>query len=400
MLPVTGSAYTYAYASMGEFVAWIIGWDLILEYLFGASTVAVGWSGYVSQLLSDYGIHLPAAFSHAPLDFAQNHLITTGAFLNVPAVLIVAIVTTVLVIGIRESAGTNAVIVFIKVAVVLLFIITCAPHIQVQNWTPFIPPSTGRVGEFGWTGILAGAGVIFYAFIGFDAVTTAAQEAKTPARDVPIGVVGSLIICTILYVLVSLVLTGVVNYKDLNVPAPVAFAVEQVGPAVAWTKTFIELGAIAGLSSVILVLLLAQPRIFYQMALDGLLPRTFARVHSRFRTPFVTTLVTGGITAVIAGLFPVTVLGELVSIGTLLAFTIVSVSVIILRYTRPNLERRFRTPWNPFVPALGVVICFAQMIFLPIATWTRLAVWLVIGLIIYFTYGRKHSVLNAGNDKR
>src|SRR5258707_7742146 len=394
MLPVTGSAYTYAYATLGEFIAWIIGWDLILEYLFGACSVAVGWSGYVTQLLSDYGVHLPTAFSQAPLDFAQDHLVTTGAVLNVPAVLIVAIVTTVLVLGIRESAGVNAVIVLIKVAVVLLFIITCAPHIQPQNWTPFIPPSTGRIGEFGWTGILAGAGVIFYAYIGFDAVTTAAQEAKTPARDVPIGVVGSLLVCTVLYVLVSLVLTGAVSYKEVNVPAPVAFAVERVGSSVAWAKTLIEFGAIVGLSSVILVLLLAQPRIFFQMALDGLLPRTFARVHRRFRTPFVTTLLTGAVTALIAGLFPVQVLSELVSIGTLLAFTIVCISVIILRRTRPDLERRFRVPWNPVVPALGVAICLAQMIFLPVATWTRLAVWLVIGLIIYFAYGRRHSVLN------
>src|SRR6266481_2977141 len=285
MLPVTGSAYTYAYATLGEFIAWIIGWDLILEYLFGACSVAVGWSGYVTQLLSDYGVHLPTAFSQAPLDFAQDHLVTTGAVLNVPAVLIVATVTTVLVLGIRESAGANAVVVLIKVAVVLLFIITCAPHIQPQNWTPFIPPNTG-------------------------------------------------------------------------------------------------------LSSVIRVLLLAQPRIFFQMALDGLLPRTFARVHPRFRTPFVTTLLTGAVTALIAGLFPVQVLGELVSIGTLLAFTIVCISVIVLRRTRPDLERRFRVPWNPVVPALGVAICLAQMIFLPAATWTRLAVWLVIGLIIYFAYGR------------
>jgi APA family basic amino acid/polyamine antiporter len=398
MIPVSGSAYTYAYATVGELVAWIIGWDLILEYLFGASTVAVGWSGYVSQFFSDFGIHLPTAFSHAPFDFAGDHLVTTGAILNIPAVFIVAIVTTVLVLGIRESAGANAVIVFIKVAVVLLFIITCAPHIQLQNWTPFIPPNTGQAGEFGWTGILAGAGVIFYAYIGFDAVTTAAQEAKTPARDVPLGVVGSLLICTVLYVLVSLVLTGVVSYQELNVPAPVAFAVEKVGPAVAWTKPFIELGAIAGLSSVILVLLLAQPRIFHRMALDGLLPKIFSRVHPHFRTPFVTTLVTGTVTALIAGLFPVKVLGELVSIGTLLAFTIVCVSVIVLRRTRPDLERRFRTPWNPWVPALGVVICLAQMIFLPAATWTRLAVWLVIGLIIYFAYGRRHSLLNSENQ--
>jgi basic amino acid/polyamine antiporter, APA family len=397
MIPVTGSAYTYAYATVGEFVAWIIGWDLILEYLFGASTVAVGWSAYVSQLLSDFGIHLPVAFSHSPFDFLEDHLITTGAILNVPAVLIVAIVTTVLVLGIRESARVNAAIVFFKVAVILLFVIVCAPHIQVQNWVPFIPPSTGRIGEFGWTGVLAGAGIIFFAYIGFDAVTTAAQEAKTPERDVPIGVVGSLLICTVLYVLVSLVLTGVVNYKELNVPAPVAFAVEQAGPTVAWTKPFIELAAVAGLSSVILVLLLAQPRIFHRMALDGLLPKTFSRVHPDFRTPHITTVVTGTMTAIIAGLFPIRVLGELVSIGTLLAFTIVCVSVIILRRTRPDLERRFRTPGSPVVPALGVVICLAQMIFLPVATWTRLLVWLVIGLVIYFTYGRRHSVLAAGN---
>jgi basic amino acid/polyamine antiporter, APA family len=399
MLPVAGSAYTYAYATMGEFIAWIIGWDLLLEYVFGGCTVAVGWSAYFSKLLGDLGIRIPTVLSQAPLDFAHDHLVMTGAILDVPAVLLVLIVTAVLVSGIRQAAAVNTVIVFIKVAIILLFIMTCSPHIQVQNWTPFIPPNTGKVGEFGWTGIVAGAGVMFYAYLGFDALTTAAQETKTPARDVPISVIGSLLICMILYVLVSLVLTGVVNYKQLNVSAPVVFAIERVGPAVSWTKTFIELGAVAGLSSGVLVALLAQPRILYQMAQDGLLPRIFAQVHPRFRTPSLTTLVTGAVTAVMSALFPLKLVVALVSIGALLAFTIVCLSIIILRQTRPDLERTFRVPGNPVVPALGAVICLAQMIFLPVATWLRLGVWLIIGLIIYFSYGRRHSALNREETK-
>jgi basic amino acid/polyamine antiporter, APA family len=395
MLPISGSAYTYAYATIGELIAWIIGWDLILEYLFGAATVAVGWSGYATALLADFSLKIPGAFSRAPLDFANGRLVFTGAFLNLPAIFVTVIITAILVLGIRESARANAVIVFAKLLVVAAFLIVCFPHVQPQNWSPFIPPNQGQTGVYGWTGILAGAGVIFYAFIGFDAVTTAAQEVKDPKRDIPVGILGSLLVCIVLYVAVSLVLTGVVNYKELNVPAPVSFAVQKVGPAVAWIKPFIELGAIAGLSSVILVLLLGQPRIFHRMATDGLLPPVFSKVHPRFQTPFVTTIVTGLTAAGLAGLFPIGILSELVSIGTLLAFVIVSLSVIILRRTRPDLPRKFRTPWVPAVPILGALICLVQMVFLPWQTWLRLLLWLGLGLLIYFGYGRRHSGLAA-----
>jgi len=393
MLPISGSAYTYAYATIGELIAWIIGWDLILEYLFGAATVAAGWSGYATAFLADFGIRIPAPWCHAPLDFVHGNLARTGAFLNLPAIFVTLVITVVLVFGIRESARVNAVIVSVKILVIAAFLILCFPHVQPQNWSPFIPPNQGHTGIYGWTGILAGAGVIFYAFIGFDAVTTAAQEVKDPKRDIPVGILGSLLVCIVLYVAVSLVLTGVVNYRELNVPAPVALAVQRVGPAVAWIKPFIELGALAGLSSVILVLLLGQPRIFHRMATDGLLPPVFSKVHPRFRTPFVTTLVTGLTSATLAGLFPISILSELVSIGTLLAFVIVSLSVVILRRTRPDLPRKFRTPWVPVIPLLGALICLVQMIFLPWQTWLRLLIWLALGLLIYFGYGCRHSGL-------
>jgi basic amino acid/polyamine antiporter, APA family len=394
MIPLSGSAYTYAYSTIGELMAWLIGWDLILEYLVGSATVAVGWSGYVISFLSDIGIHFPAALCNAPIGYKGGSWLLTGAILNVPAVFIVLAVTAILILGIRESSGTNAVIVAIKLAVIVLFIVFCFPHVQPHNWVPFIPPSTG-VGQFGWTGIMAGAGVIFYAYIGFDAVTTAAQETKRPERDLPVGILGSLIICTILYVLVSLVLTGVVNYKQLDVSAPVAYAIQQIGPSVAWLRPLVELGAIAGITSVILVLLLGQPRIFYRMAVDGLLPDVFSRVHPRFRTPHVTTGLTGIISATLAGLFPIGVLSELVSIGTLLAFVIVCISVIVLRRKRPDVPRLFRAPLVPWLPILGAIICFAQMVFLPVGTWVRLVVWLVIGLIIYFSYSHRKSRLNV-----
>jgi APA family basic amino acid/polyamine antiporter len=298
-----------------------------------------------------------------------------------------------LIIGIRESSGVNAIIVAIKVVIIILFIVFCFPYVHPANWVPFIPPSTG-FGQFGWTGIMAGAGVIFYAYIGFDAVTTAAQETKKPQRDLPIGILGSLLICTILYVLVSLVLTGVVNYKQLDVAAPVAFAIQQVGASVAWLRPLVELGAIAGITSVILVLLLGQPRIFYRMAVDGLLPKVFTKVHSTFKTPHVTTAVTGIVAATLAGLFPIGVLSELVSIGTLLAFVIVCISVMVLRKTRPDIPRLFKTPLVPFVPIVGAILCFAQMVFLPPNTWIRLVIWLIIGLAIYFGYGYRKSRLN------
>lgn len=394
MIPLCGSAYTYAYSTIGELFAWIIGWDLILEYLVGSATVAVGWSGYVVSFLSGIGIHFPAALANAPFAFKETGWIMSGAILNLPAVLVVLAVTVILILGIRESSWVNAIIVVIKLVIIVLFVAFCFPYVRPDNWVPFIPPSTG-FGHFGWTGIMAGAGVIFYAYIGFDAVTTAAQETKRPQRDLPIGILGSLIICTVLYVAVSLVLTGVVNYKQLDVPAPVAYAIQQVGPSVAWLRPLVELGAIAGITSVILVLLLGQPRIFYRMAADGLLPGVFAKVHPKFRTPHVTTAVTGILAAILAGLFPIGVLSELVSIGTLLAFVIVCISVMVLRKTRPELPRLFKAPLVPWLPILGAIICFAQMVFLPPSTWIRLVIWLVIGLAIYFTYGYRKSRLNG-----
>jgi APA family basic amino acid/polyamine antiporter len=391
MIPEAGSAYSYAYATIGEFIAWIIGWDLILEYLFGAATVAVGWSGYVASFLSDIGLTLPPNLGNGPITFHDGRWLLTGAVLNVPALLIIAVLTIILILGIRESAWVNATIVFLKLAVIILFIIAGFPHVKPENWTPFVPPNAGQFGQFGWTGVLAAAGIIFYAYIGFDAVSTAAQETKKPERDMPVGILGSLIVCTVLYILVSLVLTGVVNYKELNVPAPVAFAVQQIGSSVAWIRPLIELGAIAGLSSVILVLLLGQPRIFYRMAADGLLPPIFAKIHPKFRTPYITTALTGLIAALLASLFPIEVFGALVSIGTLLAFVIVCVGVWVLRRTRPELPRGFRTPWVPLVPILGAFVCFGQMVFLSLETWLRLLVWLIIGLLIYFGYSRHHS---------
>jgi basic amino acid/polyamine antiporter, APA family len=394
MIPLSGSAYSYAYATIGELLAWIIGWDLILEYMVGAATVATGWSGYAVKLLGQLGFHIPPELSHAPLSFEGEHFLATGAFLNVPAVFVIILITCLLISGIQESTLVNSIIVAVKLAVVTAFLIFCFPHVKVSNWVPFVPPNTGHVGVFGWTGIFAAAGIIFYAYIGFDAVSCAAQEVVKPSRDIPIGILGSLLVCTVLYISVSLVLTGVVPYKELNVAAPVALAVERSGPTLAWLRPWIEIGAIGGLSSVVLVLLLAQPRIFHRMAVDGLFPKAFAQVHPKFRTPTTTTLLTGLCAAILAGVLPIDVLSSMVSIGTLLAFMIVCISVVILRKTRPELERQFRTPWVPFIPVAGAIICLGQMLFLPFATWMRLVAWLVLGMAIYFGYGYRNSHLN------
>jgi len=391
MIPVSGSAYTYGYATMGEFVAWIIGWDLILEYLFGSATVAVGWSGYVVSFLHDFGIVLPETISQSPFVYDHTGWHTTGAIINFPAVFIVVIMTSLLVLGIKESAKFNNIIVLIKVIVILLFIGFGISHIKLENWTPFIPQNTGVWGEYGWSGVLTGAGVVFFAYVGFDAVSTLSQETINPKRDMPIAILGSLLICTILYIGVSLTLTGIVSYKELNVSAPIALAIDRVGTSLMWLRPIIKVGAIAGLSSVVLVLLLGQSRIFFAMASDGLLWKSFAKIHSKYKTPHITTLLTGGFAGLCAGLFPIGLLGELVSIGTLLAFVIVCVGIVIMRKTEPNAPRLFKTPLVPLVPILGALICFAQMASLPVDTWIRLFIWMAIGFLIYFFYGRKHS---------
>ncbi len=394
MIPVAGSAYTYAYTTLGELFAWIIGWDLILEYLFGASAVAVGWSGYVVSILKDFGIHMPAALSNAPFSYDPvTGLSVTGAIVNLPAVLIIALMTTLLVIGIRASANFNNLIVVIKVAVILLFIGFGIRYIHPANWKPFLPDNTGVFGQFGWSGVLRGAAVVFFAYIGFDAVSTAAQEARNPQRDMPIGILGSLAVCAILYMAVALVLTGIVRYTELAVPDPIAVGINAAGDSLRWLRPLIKAGAVAGLSSVIMVLLMGQPRIFYSMSRDGLLPSRFAAVHPRFKTPYVTTIITGTIAAIISGLFSIGFLGEMVSIGALLAFTMVCAGVLVLRYRRPDYPRPFRTPWVPVVPVLGVVLSLGQMVALPRDTWIRLVVWMIIGLVIYGTYGFRHSRL-------
>jgi basic amino acid/polyamine antiporter, APA family len=407
MIPISGSAYTYGYATLGEFVAWIIGWDLILEYLFAASTVAVGWSGYAVSLLKDMGINIPAEYTGAPYTHAvaadvpwwnfwglfAHGWSKTGAVINVPAMFIVFLITVLLVIGIKESANFNNVIVGIKMTVILAFIAFGMAYVNRENWVPFIPPETSP-GHFGISGVARGAAVIFFAYIGFDAVSTAAQEAKNPQRDMPIGILGSLAICTVLYIVVSLVLTGIVKYDQLNVPDPIAVGINAAGPGLAWLRPIVKIGAIAGLSSVILVMLLGQPRIFYTMSKDGLLPPVFASVHPKFQTPWIASILTGGVAMLMAGLFPIGLLGELVSIGTLLAFAIVCGGVLVLRQTDPNIPRPFKTPFVPVVPILGILFCLYLMISLPKDTWARLVVWMLLGLLIYFTYGRKHSVLN------
>ena len=391
MIPVAGSAYTYAYATLGEFVAWIIGWDLILEYLFGAATVAVGWSGYFVAFLEKLGMHLPTGFTQAPLSVQGTHTLTRnpGGVLNVPAVILVLLMTALLVTGIKESARFNNIIVIVKVAIVFLVIGFGFMFVDSANWQPFIPPAEGP-GRFGWNGIVRAAGVVFFAYIGFDAVSTAAQEAKNPQRDMPIGMLGSLAFCTVLYILMSLVMTGLAPYAELNVPHPVDVALARV-PSLSWLNILVDIAAIAGLASVVLVMLMGQPRIFFSMARDGLLPAVFGKIHPKFQTPYVTTILCGVVAAVVSGFFPIALLGELVSIGTLFAFVVVSAGVLMLRYKRPELERPFRTPLVPLVPALGILVCGYLMYGLPIDTWLRLMVWLALGLVIYFIYGKSHS---------
>jgi APA family basic amino acid/polyamine antiporter len=391
MIPVAGSAYTYAYATLGELVAWIIGWDLVLEYAVGAGTVAVSWSRYVTSFLRDFGVNLPPQWVLGPMDSAKLADGTTVAgYVNLPAIFIIAMLSLLLMRGIRESSTANAVIVVVKVAIVLIFIAVGAFYIKAQNYVPFIPENTGSFGEFGWSGIMRGAGVIFFAYIGFDAVSTAAQETREPQRSMPIGIIGSLLVCTVLYVAFSFVLTGMVNYRDMKGDAaPVATAIDLT--PYPWLQVLVKLGIICGFTSVILVMLLGQSRVFYAMAEDRLLPRLFAEIHPVWRTPWRSNLVFMAFGGIIAGFVPISKLGHMTSIGTLLAFVIVCAGILVLRRTRPDLPRPYRTPFVPAVPLLGILVCFAMMYSLDVETWYRLFAWLLIGLVIYFGYSRVHS---------
>lgn len=397
MIPVSGSAYSYSYATLGEGVAWFIGWNLVLEYLFAVATVSVGWSGYLVSLLDQFGMHLPTALSSAP--FAKGpgdfDIVRTGAIINLPAIAIVAALTYICYVGIRQTSAFNTVVVTIKVTVVLLFIFLGVSHIDPANWHPFIPANEGP-GKFGWSGIMAAAGVIFFAYIGFDAISTAAQETKNPQRDMPIGILSSLVICTILYVVVAIILTGMVSYRELDVSAPVALALDKY-PVLHWLGLPVKLGALAGMTSVMLVMTLAQARIFLAMARDGLIWKPFAKVHPTHQTPSFGTVITGVVAAVIGGLLPVGILGELVSIGTLMAFVTVCIGVLVLRQTRPDLERPFRTPAPWFTCIAGAIICGWMMLSLGVGTWARLIVWTIIGAAIYALYGYKHSRLHGAN---
>ncbi len=392
MIPVAGGAYSYTYATLGEFIAWIVGWALILEYAAGAATVAISWSAYVVSFLHGFHLDLPPALIASP--WQSTHLpdgTQVYGWINLPALLIVALMSLLLIVGIDKSAKVNAVLVAIKVAVVLLFIAVGFGYTQEANYTPFIPENTGVFGEYGWSGIVRAAGIVFFAYIGFDAVSTAAQEVKNPQRDLPIGIIGSLLICTLLYVLFAYIMVGVIPFNQLNVAAPVAAAINKT--PFLWLNGLIKLAIVAGLTSVVLVMLLGQSRIFFTMSKDGLLPPLFSIVHPRFHTPWIANLILMVMVGSFAAFAPLSLVGHLTSIGTLLAFAIVCASVIVLRKTHPHLPRPFRTPFVPWTPLLGILICFVLMFSLGWATWARLSIWIIIGLCVYFLYGKWNSHL-------
>jgi basic amino acid/polyamine antiporter, APA family len=395
MIPIAGSAYTYGYATMGEIVAWIIGWALVLEYAFGAATVAVGWSGFVTSLLAFFGVKLPFNATPAVSFSLFGHAM--AARVDLFALMAIVVITAILVVGVKESANFTSTAVMIKVSVVLIFIGLAVSFAfghwshMAANWHPFIPKNDGHFGHFGWSGIMRGAGVVFFSYIGFDAVSTAAQEAKNPQRDMPIGILGSLIICTVLYIIVAGLLTGLKPYTTLNVPAPVADGAAAIGAS--WGVILIDFGAIAGLASVMLVMLLGQSRVLYTMSHDGLIWKWAGKLHPRFCTPYITSIVVGMFAAFLAAFFPIGLLGELVSLGTLLAFTIVCLGVWVMRVRQPEVPRPFRTPWVPVVPICGMIVSIALMVSLDAPAWIGFGSWLIAGLIIYFTYSRKHSTV-------
>jgi len=392
-LPVPGSAYSYTYATLGEALAWFIGWNLLLEYAISASAVAVSWSAYVVSLLGDAHIHLPAAFVNAPLGLdAHENVIRTGAIVNVPAVLIIAAMTVLLYIGVRGSAGANSFMVALKVGIIVIIVIAGLQYVDPGNWRPYVPPNTGVRGHFGWSGVLQGAGIIFFSYVGFDTASTTALEARNPQRDLPLGIIGALVISAVLYVAMAAVLTGMVPYQKLDSDAPVAIALDA-HPQLSWLSWLLKIGVIAGMTSVILTSLLGQPRILLSMADDGLLPPVMSRCHSRFKTPHVATVVTGVFAALIAAVFPLDLLAEVISIGILLAFAVVCIGVLILRKTRPDAYRPFRVPWAPVTCTLGALTCLGLTLTLSTPTWKRLLIWTVIGMSIYAFYGFRHSRL-------
>ncbi|MDX2073692.1 MAG: amino acid permease [Alphaproteobacteria bacterium] len=399
MLPVSGSAYSYSYASLGELVAWLMGWLLLLEYGVAASTVAVGWSGYVVSFLGNFGIVIPPEFTTPTLkmDHDLGALVFTGG-INLPALFGILMMTVLLVVGVKESANVNNIIVAIKLTVVLLFIGVGAFYVNPENWHPFIPDNTGVDGQYGWSGILRGAGVVFFAYVGFEAVSTAAQEAKNPKRDVPIGILGSLVVCTALYIAVALVLTGIVHYDMLNVADPIARAVDAVG--LPWLSFLIKVGAIAGLTSVMMVLMYGQTRIFYTMSRDGLMPAAFSKVHPKFQTPYINTIVVGLVIAVVASATPIDILGDLVSLGTLTAFAIICFTVMYLRKAQPDMPRPFKVPFSPYFPVLGILFCgylIYGLLSNPV-TVRFYIVYVAVGLAVYFLYSHKHSKLRSGEE--
>ena len=401
MVPVAGSAYAYSYATLGEFIAWFVGWNLVLEYMMACSTVAVSWSRYLVKLLDHYGINfLPASLTSAPFDSTGTDfsIQTTGAYINLPAIVVVAACTALCYKGIKESAVVNVIIVAIKVGIVMAVIAFGARYVDTRNWVPYIPKNTGTFGEFGWSGIFQASAIIFFAYIGFDGVSTVAQEAKDPQRGMPIGMLGSLAICTVLYILMSSVMTGLVPFLQLNDAAPVAIAVES-HVQLAWLSSWVIWGALFGLTSVIITMIIPQARIWLTMAHDGLLPKFFGAVHPKFRTPYIATLITGVAAATFAGLLPVNILGELVSIGTLVAFIVVCIGVVVLRYTRPDLPRPFRVKSIWFVAGMGVIFCSGMAAALPNATWIRLVLWSAVGILIYLLYGYKHSQLREAASR-
>jgi APA family basic amino acid/polyamine antiporter len=393
MAPVAGSAYTYTYATLGEFAAWFIGWDLLLEYMFAAGTVAVGWSRYFGAFLDLFGVHVPPDWAAAPFATPNGVAIElTGAIFNAPAAIIALLTAGICYIGITQTSVFNTIVVVLKVTVILAVIALGFAYVSADNWTPFIPENTGTWGEFGWSGILRAAGVIFFAYIGFDAVSTAAQETRNPNYDLPFGLLVGLLICTVLYILMSATLTGLVPYQQLNDAAPVVIAL-NAHAGLQWLTPFVIFGALAGLTSVVLILILGQARILLAMSRDGLLPPALGRVHKSFRTPHVATAITGVVAALMAGLFPIGLLAELVSIGTLMAFILVCASVLVLRYTRPEVTRPFRVPAVWLTCLGGVGFCLLMAVSLGLGTWIRLVVWMLIGICVYYFYGRHHSVL-------